>query len=168
MKLIPAQEATTIGGGRGLYAKGKGLVEVARVLKAHYSELKGWLPVEEAYLDQAIDAGTFMRDRGSDKLARPQKRQPSELEQKKHHVFALMASRHDELRRVGAYLFGSDVDQHVPALCSRKVGRHNAANGNLATNVASAPAAEPAKPEVAASTGTVIPISENQTTPIAA
>ena len=68
LKLIPAQEAEAIGGGRGFYAKGKALADTARVLKAHYPELQGRLPVDEAYLDQAIEAGISMRDLGSDIL----------------------------------------------------------------------------------------------------
>jgi len=123
--LIPAEPVKKIRQGRGQFDTADDLVQLAALFRKHADKLKGKSPLTGEHIKEAAALGTellgLLRPGGA---AKP-KDTPAELKaaiDDRDRLWTLLVGRHKELRRAGMWIWGDEVDEHVPALQSRILG----------------------------------------------
>lgn len=123
--LLPAAKVNKIRKGRGAIDRAKDCVELAAFFKENAEAIRGKSPISAAEVKRAGEVGAellnVLKPKGST-------RDPKTKEQKdaiadRDRLGTLLAQRYDPVRRAGGWLFGADIDDHVPLLGSVKHGK---------------------------------------------
>jgi hypothetical protein len=130
--LVPSAEVAKIRAGLGVLDSARDCVALAALFRDHAAAVKGKSPVTRAAIDEADKVGAELVARLKPAAAKPAARAqlPAPTAASRDKLWTLLVRRHDALWRVGAYLFGRDVDRHVPALQAEGAKRKAAAGAS--------------------------------------
>ncbi len=113
--------------------KGKGqvdavtdLTQLPALFRRHQAAVEGKHPLGEADLDRAEALGKQLLESLRPGAAPASKEVSAELQASvdaRDRLWTLPTRRHEQLWRVGAWLFGHEVDNRMSALQSRRVSR---------------------------------------------
>jgi len=124
--LIPEREVTPIRDGRGQIDAAQDLPQLAALHRRHATAIEGKHPVTKEDLERADQLGTQLLEILRPSGASSSKQGSSELAaamDARDRLWTLLTKRHEQVWKVGAWLFGYDVEAKVPYLQSRKLKR---------------------------------------------
>lgn len=129
---LPKREVEKIQEGRGALDAAQDCVDLAALFKKHAAAVRGKSPVTAAQVTEAARLGTdlikVLRPRSVKKDRRPTGALKDAVDVR-DRLATIVSTRHELLRRVGHWLWGDAVDQHVPALQARAVQRRKKGAG---------------------------------------
>jgi hypothetical protein len=118
--VIPARAVEKIREGRGAIDSAQDCVDLAALFSKYSKDVKGKTAVTSAQRKDAAELGTELLKRLRRKGT---KRKDSAIVaaavEARDRVWTLLVQRHQEVRRAGMWIWGDDVDAHVPPLQSR-------------------------------------------------
>jgi hypothetical protein len=124
--LIPQGALRKIKKGQGPLNAAHDCVQLAALFERHAARVAGKSSVTEEEVRRAgavgSRLGTLIRPRGASR----RKRRPAEFVQAvedRNRLWTLLVERHETLWKVGAWLWGRQVDTYVPPLQSRRLPR---------------------------------------------
>lgn len=124
--LIPMQRVEQIRSGKGAFDAAQDGVALADLYGEFASVLTNKHPFTAAHFTEIAELGhALMRAITPDGARTAPSPALVAATEARDRLFTLLQDRYDELRRVGAYLFGEERDQKVPTLGARK-GRSRA------------------------------------------
>jgi hypothetical protein len=145
--MLPADRVDAIGKQIGRIAAAADAVALASLYIEYWDAIAGKHPYSRHEIEQLGQDGEWLSEALKAKGSRKGRPPVFTARIIRDRLFTLLVQRHAELRRVGAFLFGADVDALVPKLTSRQLpGRPSPA----ATTPPSAPLAVPAPTTVVA------------------
>jgi len=118
--LLPMERVKQIRSGTGSYDAAKDGIALEALYREHQAKLAGKQPFSSAQLDEIARLGSELVRDITPRGGRPKSVEPSASADLRDRFATLLCRRHAELRRVGYYLFGDAVSDHVPALQSRE------------------------------------------------
>jgi hypothetical protein len=124
--LLPAREIEAIRKGNGKVDAVQDLLQLAALYRRHESKIEGMHPVEPADLDRADQLGQQLLEILRPAAAKGPKPGNSELEASidaRDRLWTLLTIRHEQLWKVGAWLFGYEAREKVPVLGARRLRR---------------------------------------------
>jgi len=124
--LLPQREVEAIHEGRGKVDAAGDLIQLPALFRRHAAVIAGKHPVEKAELERAEALGQQLLEilrPGAAPSTTAVNPELAALVDARDRLWTLLSARHEELWRVGAWLFGYEVDDKVPALQSRKLKR---------------------------------------------
>ncbi len=137
--IIPDVDLAPIRPGRGKVDTANDCVALAALFRKHEKKTAGKTAITAADITEADEVGsklqTLLKTKGTPTDNRPAPELATAVEIR-NRFWTLLEERHDHLWRIGAWLWGHAVDEHVPLLQSRTLGPRASA--------ASEPAAPPA------------------------
>lgn len=114
--VLGAAELAKIRSGLGPLDSARDCLALAALFRKHHGEVRGKTPVAPETIDEAERVGAELSKRLE---AAKAQREPTSLDvavATRDKLWTLLLERHDILWRVGAYVFGRDVDRMVPPL----------------------------------------------------
>lgn len=118
--VIPARPVAKIREGRGAIDSAQDCVDLSALFSKYSKEVKAKTAVTPAQRKDAAEVGTELLKRLRRKGT---KRKDSAIVaaavDARDRVWTLLVQRHDEARRAGMWIWGDEVDAHVPPLQSR-------------------------------------------------
>jgi hypothetical protein len=103
--------------GRSLLALANEISDSALMLRRIQGSGAGRITLSTEEIEEALKIGSELKNRIIDAASR--RTPPSPEADQCDRLWTLLVSRYDQLRRVGAWLWGSLVDDFVPPLSSR-------------------------------------------------
>ncbi|MCU0693763.1 MAG: hypothetical protein MUF54_20435 [Polyangiaceae bacterium] len=128
-KLLPEREVEAIRQGKGQVDAMTDLTQLPALFRRHQAAIEGKHPLGEADLERAEALGKQLLQILRPGAAPASKVVSAALQASvdaRDSLWTLLTRRHEQLWRVGAWLFGHEVDNRVPALQSRRVSRKTA------------------------------------------
>ena len=125
-KVLPARAVEKIEAGRGAIDAAQDLVDLAALYTGNAAALRGKTVISAAEIREAAALGTELLTMLRPKSARRTRKAPAEVVnavELRDRLGTLLIQGHDRLRRVGMWLWGEEVSDHVPLLQSRVVNR---------------------------------------------
>ncbi|MDI3291572.1 hypothetical protein [Polyangium sp. 15x6] len=116
--ILPARAVEKIRAGKGGIDLAQDCVDLAALFTKHAKDIKGKTAVTAANIKEAATVGTDLLKRLKPKGTKS-KDPALDSVNARDRLWTLLGQRHRELRRVGMWLWGDEVDQHVPPLQSR-------------------------------------------------
>lgn len=149
---VPKREVERIQEGRGSIDAAQDCVDLAALFRKHAAKVRGKTPITSAQITEAAQLGTDLLKILSPKSAKIDRSPKGDLKEAiaiRARFATLLQQRHELARRVGHWLWGADVDAHVPLLQARAVSKRSAAKGAKASGRAEATKGDKAskKPE---------------------
>jgi hypothetical protein len=125
--VIARREVDRIRAGSGMIDSARDLVELAALFLTHAEEVRGKTAITTDLINQAAAMGSELLDSLRPSGARKAKPSAEVLEavELRDCFWTLLNQRYDLLRRAAMWLWGEDVDAHVPPLRTRRVVRKN-------------------------------------------
>lgn len=128
--LLPKRDVDAICAGRGRIDRASDTIQLSALLRKHWEAIQGKHPLTEQEVEEAGVLGTRLLSMLRPSNARRQDQLPAEVladvEMRDRMWTLLVRAYNQHLWRAGAWLFGQDVEQHVPALLSRQTMRKKA------------------------------------------
>jgi hypothetical protein len=124
-ELVPKADVLAIQAGRGRLDAANDCVALAALFDKHAHAVKSKSPVSASDLTEASEVGSELQTLLKPRAAGRDRAAPAAVAaaaEARDRLWTLLVARHDWLWRVGAWLFGRDVDERVPALQSRVLG----------------------------------------------
>jgi len=124
--VLPLHAVQKIQKGKGPIDAAQDCVDLAALFIAHAAAVRGKTAVTATQIREASALGTDLLTILKPKAARRTSKAPAEVVSAveiRDRLWTLLTERHDVLRRVGMWLWGEDVSDHVPLLQSRVVAR---------------------------------------------
>ncbi len=124
--LIPEREVKLIEKGKGKVDAAGDLPQAAALFRRHAATIRGKHPVSEEELKEADRVGAQLLELlrpGGARTGTPASQEVEASVDARDRLWTLLEERHDLMWRVGAWLFGNEVERKVPPLQSRKVTR---------------------------------------------
>jgi hypothetical protein len=123
--IFPERDVDAIRRGRGKIDGASDLVQLADLFQKHKTEAQGKHAIGENEIAQAAQLGTraltILKPGAVPRAPMPSAALLAAIDQRDRLWTLLVRHHEDHLWRAGAWLFGSDVDDHVPPLLSRRV-----------------------------------------------
>ena len=136
--VIPARAVAKIREGKGAIDSAQDCVDLSALFRKYAKEVKGKTAVTSAQMKEAAELGTELLKRLRRKgTKRKDSASVTAAVDTRDRLWTLLVQRHQEIRRAGMWIWGDEVDAHVPPLQSRV----------MAPRKKKAPAAPEAKPE---------------------
>jgi hypothetical protein len=120
---IPTKDVRTIEKGRGFRDVATDDVDLAALYRKYPAELENRTPATPEMIQEAAELGTELLSKIKPSRAFSEKIKPEELTAAmaiRDRFWTLLVQHHEAVWKAGAHLFGRAVDDHVPALLSRK------------------------------------------------
>ena len=154
--------------GRSPAALGNRLIDSVLLLKKYASAFDGRMLLSEEFLNSALDVAGQLKRRGSNRLIKNRIKDERPLTELRDRLYSLAIQRYDRMRRVGAFLFGSEAGKKVPAPNSRRVVRSSTTDQRVVVGppAATVPASTPVATNPETSVGQVIAIAPKPTQPV--
>lgn len=128
-KEIPEADVAPIRPGRGKVDSANDCVALAALFRKHAKKIAGKTAITDADIAEADEVGsklqTLLRTKGTPADNRPAPALATAVETR-NRFWTLVDQRHERMWRIGAWLWGHAVDEHVPPLQSRSVERASA------------------------------------------
>ena len=128
-KEIPEADLAPIRPGRGKVDTANDCVALAALFRKHAKKIAGKTAITAADIAEADEVGsklqTLLRTKGTPADNRPAPALATAVETR-NRFWTLVDQRHELMWRIGAWLWGHAVDEHVPPLQSRTVERASA------------------------------------------
>jgi hypothetical protein len=128
-KEIPEADLAPIRPGRGKVDTANDCVALAALFRKHAKKVAGKTAITLADIAEADEVGsklqTLLRTKGTPADNRPAPALATAVETR-NRFWTLVDQRHEHMWRIGAWLWGHAVDEHVPPLQSRSVERASA------------------------------------------
>jgi hypothetical protein len=141
--VIPDADLVPIRPGRGKVDTANDCVALAAVFRKHEKQITGKTAITAADIAEADEVGsklqTLLKPKGTPADNRLEPALATAVETR-NRFWTVVEQRHEQMWRIGAWLWGHAVDEHVPPLQSRTLGPRAAAEPDPAS---------PATPEVA-------------------
>jgi hypothetical protein len=119
--IFTSKEIAKVKQGRGPIDAAGDCVALASLFTRQAAALKGKTAVTKAQVTRAAELGTELLRRLKPKGTR---RKPdagtASAAEERDRLWTLLCQRHERLWAVGAYIFGHELDDHVPGLLSRR------------------------------------------------
>jgi hypothetical protein len=115
--LIKDEELAPLRGGKGHIDLANDLIDSVALFKRHEKELVGKLAITPKMIEEGREVGTFLTSRvspASAVKAPPSTRNPAA--EARDQLWSLLVHRHQELRRIAAWVWLDEADKHVPPL----------------------------------------------------
>lgn len=126
--------------GNGPYDTAMDCMELADLFETHKDAIAGQSPITRDHVRRALELGEELHTRLTPMKAMPRpKAETLHAIELRDRLYTLLVMRHEELWKVGAYLFGFAVEAHVPLLQTRRITR----KARPPALVASSPPEEP-------------------------
>lgn len=127
MRLVPANEVAAIRKGRGALDGANDLRGLAVLYNKHHAKIREQLgPITPAMIAEAAELGASLglrlRPSAAKKLNDMTKEQFAAHEAR-NRLFTILVRDYDHTWRLGALVFGRDVDAKVPPMMSRAAGK---------------------------------------------
>ena len=123
--LLPAAKVAKIRRGNGPIDRAGDCMELAALFKENAEALRGKSPVSAAEVKRAGEIGAelinVLKPKGSPRDSKTKEQR--EAIDDRNRLGTLLAQRYAVARRAGGWLFGDDLDDHLPPLGSVKRGR---------------------------------------------
>jgi len=133
---VPKREVEKIQEGRGKIDAAQDCVDLAAFFKRHAAAVRGKTPVTAAMITEAATLGTellqVLRPTSAKRDRAPQGALKEAIDIR-NRLATLLHQRHELARRAGHWLWGDDVDKHVPPLQARAASKRKAAKEPNAT-----------------------------------
>ena len=127
MNLLPKTEVAKIRRGRGSLDGANDIVAIISLLRKNEAAVRDKLgPVTPAMLDEGAALGETLGLRLRPKSAKQQDKTTKEqlaAQDKRNRLFTILSRDYDHTWRLGALVFGRDVDAKVPPMMSRVAGK---------------------------------------------
>jgi hypothetical protein len=118
--VIPARAVAKIREGKGAIDSAQDCVDLSALFRKYAKEVKGKTAVTPAQMKDAAEVGTALLTRLRRKgTKRKESASVTAAVATRDRLWTLLVRRHQEIRRAGMWLWGDDVDAHVPPLQSR-------------------------------------------------
>jgi hypothetical protein len=118
--VIPSRPVEKIRAGRGPIDSAQDCVDLSALFRKHAKETKGKTAVTSAQIKDAAERGTELLKRLRRKgTKRKDSASVAAAVATRDRLWTLLVQRHQEIRRAGMWIWGDDVDAHVPPLQSR-------------------------------------------------
>jgi hypothetical protein len=118
--VLPAAKVRKIIAGKGMRDMVQDCIDLAQLFRDHAASVKGKTAITKDQIDEAAKVGDQLL--ASLKPARAKARVPEAVKSSvdtRDRMWTLLVTRHrQQLRRAGHWLWGDDVDDHVPPLLS--------------------------------------------------
>jgi hypothetical protein len=128
-KEIPEADVAPIRPGRGKVDTANDCVALAALFRKHAKKLAGKTAITGADIAEADEVGsklqTLLKPKGTPADNRPAPDLAAAVDNR-NRFWTLVDQRHEMMWRIGAWLWGHAVDEHVPPLQSRSVERASA------------------------------------------
>ncbi len=124
--LLDDAELDPIRPGYGPRDGAKDVTRLVALFRAHAKTIAGKHPIGEADLAQAEEDASDLWMRLNPEEAVQVKKLPEKVQKDielRDRFFTLLYQRYEQLWKIGAVVWGYDVDEHVPALRARQAGR---------------------------------------------
>jgi hypothetical protein len=122
---LPAAKVKKIMAGHGSRDLVQDCIDLAQLFRDHASDVQGKTAITKAQIDEAATVGNQLI--ALLKPARAKAKVPDAVKaavEARDRLWTLVSKRHrDQLRRAGMWLWGDDVDEHVPPLLSSRAKR---------------------------------------------
>jgi hypothetical protein len=140
--LVPKREVDAIRAGQGSIDTAKDCVALGDLFERHGKAIAGKHAATAQMLNGARRVGAYLLENLKPAQARKTlgKANAAEIEAR-DRLWTLLVQRHDVLRRIGFWLWGAEIDAHVPALL-----RQRAPSKGKGAKAAKKAAGAPAKP----------------------
>lgn len=121
--LLPSDRVKRIRAGRGKIDAATDCVGLVALLREYWEEIKTKTAVTEADLREAELVGTeLLQQLKPARARRDQKVTDAEAQalEARDRIWTLLVRRHEQIWKIGALIWGRDVDDHVPSLFSTR------------------------------------------------
>lgn len=144
--ILPAAKVRKIVAGRGMRDMAQDCIDLAQLFRDHAADVKGKTAITKAQIDETAQVGEQLI--ASLKPGRAKARVSDSVKNSvdtRDRMWTLLVLRHHEqLRRAGHWLWGDDIDEHVPSLLSGSSKKTKSTpKPEQSAPGASAPSAEP-------------------------
>jgi len=122
--LLSKTEMDRILAGRGRIDAANDCVDLAALFRGEWATIQSKTLVTEADLQEAAEVGATLQTVLHPERARPRAELTAEMKETidlRNRFWTVLRNRHQLLWRVGAWLFGPEVDEKVPPLLSFRV-----------------------------------------------
>lgn len=129
--LLPGARVAGIRAGNGAVDSARDAVALEALYRENAVALAGKHPFGEADLQEAAELGSFLLRAIVPQGGRQRAEVDSDAVRNRDALYTLLVRGHGELRKVGFYLFGEEVNEYVPVLAGRVVrGKKEEDEGN--------------------------------------